>query len=86
MPDAPAKLGAEYAVRGWQQPAILYWRHRWWSHRTVSFERLEQPNMEDVMETGALWQTKAIRHRANVLQHLEGAGIAWAELAGGAGL
>ena len=47
---------------------------------------LSSPTWKDVMEMGALWQMKAISHRANALQHLEGANIAWTELVGGAGL
>ena len=42
--------------------------------------------MEDVMETGTFRQSKAIGHQSNALLHLEGAGVAWPELAHGLGL
>lgn len=51
-----------------------------WGSRRVPHERLEQPDVEHVVETGALWKLKAIGDRADTLADLERARVARVEL------
>jgi hypothetical protein len=49
----------------------------WWR----SSERLEDSNMEDVMNSCAIRKLKPIGHRSNALKHLIRTCIAWTEFA-----
>ena len=47
---------------------------------------LQQPHMEDILQTVTLWKLEAVRHLADELQHLERTGVARAKLPFGMGL
>ena len=52
----------------------------------ITFVGLQQPHMEDIMQTGVIRKLEAVRHLADALQHLERTGVARAKLPFGAGL
>ena len=49
-------------------------------------EGLQQPHMEDIVETRPFWKLQAIGHLPNVLDHLERSCVAGDELALGTAL
>jgi len=86
VPHVSPKLCTKGALRSWQQPAIRCRRQRSRSRWGITFVGLQQPHMEDIMQTGALRKLEAVRHLADALQHLEQTGVARAKLPFGAGL
>jgi hypothetical protein len=57
----------------------------WYSRRFTPMA-LQQAHVEDVVETGALWQLQAVGNLADAFQHAERPGVAGAQLALGAGV
>ena len=80
-PDATTELRLQHLCRLGKNATISEWRKRRRSRRWLATERLEQPNMEDVVDASAGWKLKTICHLPNALQDREGPGVARAELA-----
>jgi len=87
VPNSPTKLGAQDAVGRWKQTTILHRRKgRRRRRRWIPLVRLEEADMEDVVQAGALRKLELVGHRPDALPHLEGPGAARPKLALGAWL
>ena len=53
-PLAPTKLGTQHCLRLRQDATISHWRQRGRSSRRIATMWFEQPDMEDVVDAGAL--------------------------------
>jgi len=86
VPNSPTKLGAQDPVGRWKQATILHRRKGWRRRRWIPLVRLEEADMEDVVQAGALRKLESVGHRPDALRHLEGTGEARPKLALGARL
>jgi hypothetical protein len=66
MPLAAAELGAKNAFRAQERPPMAKRRKSrdvgWWS----AAERLEYPNVEDVVDAGAVGELQPVGHRVHL--------------------
>ena len=80
------KPGADGDLWFWNSGSVVQswerrWRSRWYHH-----ERLEEADMEHIMEASTIRQLETISDAPNALEHAEGPCPTWPQLVFGAGV
>lgn len=81
MPLATAQLSPHGALRLKQATPLVKRRQRWRSSRRCALERLEDADVEDVVDAGTLRKVEPVRDVADAFCDLERASIPRAKLA-----
>ena len=85
VPDTVAELGAQHPCWHRKEMAIERRRYSRWRHWRFPAKRLEQPDVEHIMEANARRKLKTVGHLPNARQHLEWPGIVRTQLPLGPG-
>ena len=80
LPGATALLSTQGLSGCWKKATIIDRGQRPWSSRRFTLVTLQKADMEHVMNTGSIWELKAVGNLANTLQNAERACIPWSKL------